>query len=92
MNPPWLTQDEVDDLCKPLRQHAAQARFIERLGLQVRRKPNGAPLVMRADFEAMKADGEKDHKSGRRRGAEVGLNMAAIMAFPTRQRAPAKLP
>lgn len=48
---PWFTQIEVDDLCEPLKQHAAQVRFIRGLGVPVRTKPNGAPLVMRTHFE-----------------------------------------
>lgn len=48
---PWLAQSEIDDLCEPLKQHAAQLRFIRSLGITVREKPNGAPLVMRAHFE-----------------------------------------
>lgn len=56
---PWLSQDEIDDLCEPLTQHAAQLRFIRRLGLTVREKPNGAPLVMRAHFDAMMMPAQK---------------------------------
>lgn len=49
---PWLTQDEISDLCDPLTQHAAQIRFMrDELGLTVRTKPNGAPLVVRSHFE-----------------------------------------
>lgn len=48
---PWLSQYEIDDLCAPLKQHAAQIRFIRKLGITVREKPNGSPLVMRAQFE-----------------------------------------
>jgi hypothetical protein len=51
MTTPWLSQEEVDDLCEPLKQHAAQVRFIRRLGIAVRMKPNGAPLVMRTQLE-----------------------------------------
>jgi hypothetical protein len=51
---PWLTDEEIADLCAGLKQPAAQIRFIRQLGLAVRIKPNGRPLVMRADFEALK--------------------------------------
>jgi hypothetical protein len=33
---PWLSQPEIDDLCEPLTQHAAQIRFIRQLGITVR--------------------------------------------------------
>lgn len=53
MTMPWLSDDEIADLCAGLKQAAAQIRFIRQLGLQVRTKPNGRPLVMRADFDAL---------------------------------------
>lgn len=57
---PWLSQDEIDDLCEPLIQHAAQIRFIKQLGISVREKPNGAALVMRSHFEeSMNPTGKK---------------------------------
>lgn len=51
--PPWLTEAEIDDICRPLTQAAAQVRFLERLGLKVSRKASGAPLVIRSHFEAV---------------------------------------
>lgn len=49
---PFLTDAEVDALCAGLTQSAAKVRFIsEVLKVPVARKPNGRPLVMRADVE-----------------------------------------
>lgn len=48
---PVLTDAEVAEVCAPLSQPAAQARYLERLGVSVRRKPNGHLLVGRAEFE-----------------------------------------
>lgn len=45
--PPNLTQAEIDDICHPLRQGAAQVRYLASLGLTVRVRPNGKPLVGR---------------------------------------------
>lgn len=56
---PWLSQEEVDDLCAPLKQHAAQIRYIKSLGITVREKPNGAALVMRAHFDETMNPGSK---------------------------------
>jgi hypothetical protein len=56
---PWLAQEEIDDLCKPLKQAAAQIRFMRSLGLTVRTKPNGAPLVMRANIDSVMGDSAK---------------------------------
>lgn len=48
----WLSQQEVDDLCEPLTQPAAQIRFLrDTLKLAVRPKPNGRPLVLRSNVE-----------------------------------------
>lgn len=70
---PWLTQSEIDDLCEPLKQHAAQLRFIRHLGITVREKPNGAPLVMRVHFE------EKMNPPGKpRKPAKTQPNRAAL--------------
>ena len=49
----YLTPEEVDDLCTPLTQRAAQLRFIEKvLGIPVAgRRPDGVPIVGRAIAE-----------------------------------------
>lgn len=49
--PPYLTGAEIADICHPLRQHHAQVRYLQGLGLKVARKPNGQPLVARSEFE-----------------------------------------
>jgi len=50
---PDLTDEEIDRICGGLRQSAAKIRYLQSLGLTVRRKPNGRPLVSRAHFEAV---------------------------------------
>ncbi|MDR2260222.1 MAG: DUF4224 domain-containing protein [Azoarcus sp.] len=55
---PWLTDAEIDDLCEGLKQPAAQARYLRGLGLPVRKKPNGRPLVLRSDVLAMSGSAE----------------------------------
>lgn len=50
---PWLSPDEVNDLCVPLTQKAAQCGFLLSLGLIVKRKPDGSPLVMRSNVESV---------------------------------------
>ena len=49
----YLSPQEVDDLCTPLTQRAAQKRFIEKvLGIPVAgRRPDGVPIVGRAVAE-----------------------------------------
>jgi hypothetical protein len=48
---PILSDDEVDEICAGLVQSAAKVRFLRRLGVPVERKPNGRPLVCRAEWE-----------------------------------------
>lgn len=62
MTMPWLTQEEVNDLCEPLKQHAAQLRYIRSQGITVRTKPNGAPLVMRSHLEEAMNPAKKKQK------------------------------
>lgn len=47
---PYLSDAEVSEICDPLQQPAAQVRYLKGLGLHVSRKPNGRPLVARAEF------------------------------------------
>lgn len=57
---PWLLEWEIKDLCQGLTQPAAQIRYLQReLALTVRRKPDGSPLVMRADIEALGKTAQK---------------------------------
>lgn len=53
MSTPWLTDDEIDDLCGGLVQNHAKVRFLRGLGLFVRQKPNGRPLVNRSHYDAV---------------------------------------
>jgi hypothetical protein len=48
---PFLSDEEINKMCEPLEQPAAQIRFLKRLGLVVNRKPNGRPLVARGEYE-----------------------------------------
>lgn len=53
MNNPWpyLTEAEINEICSPLKNGAAQIRFLERLGMIVKPKPSGKPLLARAEFD-----------------------------------------
>ena len=54
-----LTDAEVDEICAGLRQNAAKVRFLrEVLKLSVSRKPNGRPLVSRADWDRRTQQGQ----------------------------------
>jgi hypothetical protein len=47
----WLTEAEIQELCAPLTQPAAQIRFLRSSGLTVTVKPNGRPAVVRSHAE-----------------------------------------
>ncbi len=47
---PDLSVEEVDAMCMGLKQNAAKVRFLRSLGLKVDRRPDGSPLVLRAQF------------------------------------------
>lgn len=48
-----LPDDEIDSICAGLTRNDAKRRYLERMGLTVRAKPNGKPLVNRAHYEAV---------------------------------------
>jgi hypothetical protein len=50
---PDLTDPEVDAICAGLVQNHAKVKFLQGLGLTVRRKPNGRPLVNRSHYDAV---------------------------------------
>lgn len=49
----FLSQAEIDDLCHPLTQPAAQVRFLRASGLTVTVKPNGRPALVRSHAESV---------------------------------------
>ncbi len=76
----WLDQDEIDDFCRPLKQHAAQIRFMRQHGLTVTRKPGGAPLVIRSHFEQVMNPGTSQAKTGKREPNRAGLVASFVRA------------
>lgn len=51
--PADLSDEEIDRICRPLTQNAAKVRYLRSLGLVVRRRPDGTPLVSRAHYDAV---------------------------------------
>lgn len=65
VSPHWLTDSEIDDLCGGLKQNASKRRFLVRaLGIEVRCKANGAPLVLRSQIEMLGSKALKSPRSG----------------------------
>ena len=50
---PYLTDAEIEEITKPLTQGAARIRYFKSLGCKVKERPNGQPLVGRAEYEAV---------------------------------------
>lgn len=48
---PDLTDEEVNRICDGLTQNAAKVRYLRGLGLRVDQRPNGRPLVARAEWD-----------------------------------------
>jgi len=46
-----LTDTEIDNICTGQTQNAAKVRHLKRMGLYVRQKPNGRPLVNRRHYD-----------------------------------------
>lgn len=51
--PTDLSDEEINRICRPLTQNAAKVRYLRSLGLVVRRRPDGTPLVSRAHYDAV---------------------------------------
>ncbi|MFZ5540775.1 MAG: DUF4224 domain-containing protein [Pseudomonadota bacterium] len=46
-----LSDEEVAQICRPLRQPAAQIRYLTRIGIRANRRPDGSVLVLRQDIQ-----------------------------------------
>jgi hypothetical protein len=55
MQPPYLTDAELAEICRPRKQGAAQIRYLRSLGIKAARRADGTPLVWRADVERRSA-------------------------------------
>lgn len=51
MMTPDLQDEEIDSICAGLTQNAAKVRYLRGLGLRVDQRPNGRPLVARAEWD-----------------------------------------
>lgn len=49
----FLSDAEILGICHPIKQPAAMCRTLRAMGFFVKERPNGWPLVSRANFEAV---------------------------------------
>ena len=82
--PPYLTDVEIAEICAPLVVPGYQVKYLQRLGLVVNRKPNGKPLVARAEFDRVLVGRQPEVPR-----AGAGPNRAALMEL-LNQRKPRK--
>jgi hypothetical protein len=83
---PFLSDAEIAEICQPLTMPAAQYRHLTRLGLIVKRKPNGRPLVARGEFERVLIGRQTQAQN-----ASVGQpNRAALLQLINRSKRGAK--
>lgn len=76
----WLSQQEIDDLCEPLTQPAAQIRYLrEKLKLAVKVKPNGRALVLRSNVEDVLAGLPETRKPEKPTRAPAQPNAAGLV-------------
>jgi hypothetical protein len=78
---PWYTQEEINDMCDGLEQHAAQIRYLRDLGLRVQRKPNGRPLLLRSHAELVLAGAPEVVASASTSAANTGPDTGALISF-----------
>jgi hypothetical protein len=57
MEHPDLPDDVIADICRPLKQPAAQVRYLARLGVTATRRPDGSVLVNREHYNAVRGLG-----------------------------------
>lgn len=61
MNSVDLSDNEIDNICQGRIQNAAKVRHLRNMGLYVRLKPNGRPLVNRRHYD--RVSGQTEHNT-----------------------------
>lgn len=83
---PYLSDEEVSEICRPLRQAKAQVRYLARLGMNVQRRPDGRALVARSEFERVMNGGTPAaNDEGATEHHTVGPDRSALAAFLSRR-------
>jgi hypothetical protein len=54
-----LTDAEINNICKPLKQNAAKVRHLEGMHLIVHQAPDGRPLVNRSHYDAVTSGSDR---------------------------------
>ncbi|NMM75530.1 hypothetical protein B2J88_11825 [Rhodococcus sp. SRB_17] len=81
--PPYLTDAEIDDMCAPLKVGAAKRKRLEKMGMLVKTKPNGRPLVARSEFERVLGAGRM---ATAQNDAVTGPNVTALREHINRRK------
>jgi hypothetical protein len=82
---PYLSDPEVDGICAGLTRPSAMVRYLRREGFAVKTKPNGRPLLARANFDAVMAGrSAAETAADERRAAEP--DAGALIDFFSRKK------
>ncbi|MBC2731345.1 DUF4224 domain-containing protein [Thiobacillus sp.] len=74
---PFLSDAEMLHICKPLTQPAAMIRYLKREGFNVKRRPDGWPLISRANYDAVMMGQAQPAAAGDT--AQAGPNVQALL-------------
>ncbi len=69
-----LTDVEIDQICAGLVQNAARVRYLRDMGLTVRQKPNGRPLVNRRHYDAVMGPAQGERRAEIANGPVWGVH------------------
>lgn len=88
MADPFLTDDEIERLTKPLTQGAARCKFFRRLGIKVDPRPDGQPIVGRAEFEAARLSKNRQPLAVANDGNVITPDFGELRRLQERKRGP----
>lgn len=76
---PYLTDAEIREIVSPLTQPAAIVRWFRSNGYEVKVRPNGMPLVNRANFDAVSAGAAVKSDAGLSENPSTQPNVQAYL-------------
>lgn len=81
--PPFLTDDEIAGICEGVTLPGWQCKHLARMGMLVKRKPNGRPLVARSEFERVLGAGRFEKAQN---DPSTGPNVVGLEQFLSRRK------
>lgn len=75
----WLSDAQIDSMCEGIKRNHERLTYLRSLGLTVKEKPNGKPLVMISNVEAV-LGGVPSSKPSANGAASAEPDRAALVA------------